>query len=373
VPTPVPEAPPPAPAPSAPIANEKAPEKGVEIEVAAGSLRVGSPTGSRDRDPTQEADDIALSLGAFRIDALPYPNDPAQAPRTDTNRKQAADLCAAEGKRLCSELEWERACKGDENAMYPAPTNDFDPARCKADLKACRSPWGVFALGVYGREWTSSDVTFGLGDTLRTAVVRGASASPTTTARQYRCASRDAATPDSKGSSLTFRCCRGPVNDAKYPVEPERPQFEEQKLSKEALTKILTSVPAMRDVAETFRLFSAREIDQGLEDAHTSRMRMAPWIAAPSALAWSPVHGEQVLVLTGDTPKGALLIALYPLRDGSYTLIGSLESAQEHLPFVVGYKPDAPKELLFSTCWGCGGEGGAISAGEDARIAIQPR
>ena len=142
---------------------------------------------------------------------------------------------------------------------------------------------------------------------------------------------------------------------------------------KEALAKILQSLPAMRDVADTFRLVSRREIDQGLEDAHTSRMRMAPWVVAPSALAWSPVHGEEVLVLSGDTPRGALLIALYPLADGSYSLIGSLESAEEHTPFVVGYKPDAPTELLFSTCWGCGGEGGAIMAGEDARIAIQPR
>ncbi len=370
MPTPKAKTPEPAPG-AAPLPSETLPVKGVEIEVAAGTLRVGSPTGSRDRDPTQEADDIALTMNAFRIDALPYPNDPGHAPRTDVNRREAAALCEADGKRLCSELEWERACKGDENSTYPALTNDFDPVRCKADLKACRSPWGVFALGVFGREWTSSDITLGLGDTMRTAVVRGASGGALV--KQHRCASRDAATPDSKGSSLTFRCCRGALNDGKYPVEPERPQFEERKLSKDALRKILTSLPAMRDVAEIFRLFSAREVDQGLEEAHTSRMRMAPWIAAPSALAWSPVHGDEVLVLSGDTPNGALLIAVYPLRDGSYSLIGSLQSAQEHAPFVVGYKPDAPKELLFSTCWGCGGEGGAISAGEDARIAIEPR
>jgi len=354
-----------------PVISDAPPVRGAEIDIPAGTLRAGSPTGSRDRDPTHEADDIAVTLGAFQIDALPYPNDPALAPRTGVNRREASALCAAEGKRLCSELEWERACKGDENATYPALTDDFDAARCKSDLRACRSAWGVFALGAFGREWTASDVTLGLGDTLRSAVVRGAS--PGAQLRQHRCAARDAATPDSKGSSLTFRCCRGAPNTASYPVEPERPQFAERTLSKEALANILQSLPAMRDVADTFRLVSAREIDQGLEDAHTSRMRMAPWVVAPSALAWSPMHGEEVLVLSGDTPRGALLIALYPLADGSYSLIGSLESAEEHTPFVVGYKPDAPTELLFSTCWGCGGEGGAIMAGEDARIAIQPR
>ena len=345
--------------------------RGQEVQIGAGTLRVGSPTGSRDRDPSREADDVVVALGAFAIDALPYPNDPALAPRTDVSRAEAAQLCAAEGKRLCSELEWERACKGDENLAYPALSHDFDPARCKADVNACRSPFGVFALGAFGREWTDGNVTRGLGDSLRTAVVRGAG--PGAKVTQHRCAARDAATPDSKGSSLTFRCCRGPANNVAYPQEPERARFAEKSLSRDELASLLKSQPALRDVVDTFRLFSAREIDEGLEAAHTSRMRMAPWLAAASVLVWSPVHGEEVWVLSGDTRRGAMLIALYALADHQFSLIGSLESRKEHAPFVVGYKPDAPEELLFSTCWGCGGEGGAIKLGQDSRVAIEPR
>lgn len=365
---------PPAEAPIEAVPMPSAPAtvaRGREIEIPAGTLRAGSPTGTRERNPSSEADDVSIALGAFHIDALPYPNDPALPPRGDVNRSEAGQLCAAEGKRLCSELEWERACKGDENLIYPAMSHDFDPAGCKADLNACQSPFGVFALGALGREWTSSDTTRGLGDSLRTAVVRGASTSAAVA--QHRCAARDAATPDSKSGTLIFRCCRGAANKATYPDEAERPPFVEKALPPQALASLLKSLPAMREVAEQFRLFSAADFDLSLQAAHSSRARMAPWVAAPAALAWSPVHGEEVLVLTGDTPRGALLIAMYALADGRYSLIGSLESAREHTPFVVAYKPDAPRELLFSTCWGCGGEGGALTLGEDARVTLEPR
>lgn len=362
-----------------PVANlvpgsEKKPLlRGVEVSIPAGKLRVGSPTGARYRDPSREADDLTLTLSAFKIDALPYPNDPAVPPKVDVDRKEATKLCEAEGKRLCSELEWERACKGDENLEYPAPGSTFDAAACKAKPAECQSPFGVFALGAFGREWTANEVTRGLGDSLRTAVVRGASAGENTRPSAYRCAARDAATPDSRSSSLTFRCCRGPVQPLKYPEEPTSARFVEKTLSREELGRILKGLPSLADVSETFRLFSAREIEQGLDAAHTSRVRMAPWLAAGSVLEWSPVHGETVWVLSGDTPRGAMLLALYPVRDQRFILIGTMEAANEHTPFIVGYKPDAPAELLFSTCWGCGGEGGAIKLGEDARVAIEPR
>jgi hypothetical protein len=32
-----------------------------------------------------------------------------------------------------------------------------------------------------------------------------------------------------------------------------------------------------------------------------------------------------------------------------------------------------PGEVLFSSCWGCGGEGGALSLGEDSRVQIVQR
>ena len=122
------------------------------------------------------------------------------------NREEASGLCEAQGKRLCSEFEWERACKGDVDREYPAAR--FDAVACARDVGACASPNGVFALGTQGREWTSSKAGRGLGDAMRSAVVRGAVKDAPATA--HRCAARDAATPDSRSDSLLFRCCRGP-------------------------------------------------------------------------------------------------------------------------------------------------------------------
>jgi hypothetical protein len=352
----------PAPAPKA----LPRPEKGHEVEVPAGTLRLGSPTGSVDRDPSREADAVAVEVPAFAIDALPHPNDPAAPFTSGVSRSEAERLCAADGKRLCSELEWERACKGDADAQYPAES--FDAARCASQPLSCVSPLGVFALGTQAREWTRDTLQSGFVDSLRTAVVRGAP--PDAEPRAHRCASRDAATADSKSATLTFRCCRGPAPELGYPSERELPAFEERKLD---AAEVLASMSETAPVAEQFRAFSHDDYTRALATAGYSRAGLAPWQAAEKPLVWRPVRGEVVHVLAGDTPRGALLVAYYPLPDGKAQFIGSYETAGEHAAIVVAYKVDTPGELLFSTCWGCGGEGGAIQLGSDGRIHIVQR
>ena len=88
------------------------PKAGERIPIAAARFWAGSTSGDEGRDPRAEAAALSVSLTAYEIDRLPYPNDPAEAPRTDVTAKDAARLCAARGQRLCTELEWEYACKG---------------------------------------------------------------------------------------------------------------------------------------------------------------------------------------------------------------------------------------------------------------------
>ncbi|MBP7681109.1 MAG: hypothetical protein KBB95_04400, partial [Deltaproteobacteria bacterium] len=114
-PQPEPSEQPPTPAePAAEVAAPRfpAPRAGEQVDVPAGTLHVGSRPGLRSRSPLREADLVALQVPAFRMDRLPYPNDPAQPPRTQVTRPQAEALCAERQQRLCDELEWERACKG---------------------------------------------------------------------------------------------------------------------------------------------------------------------------------------------------------------------------------------------------------------------
>jgi hypothetical protein len=361
---PVPAAPEPAkqPEPSVKV------QAGLELAIPAGTLRLGSPTGSADRDPSREADDVPVQVPAFRIDAWPYPNDPALPVTTGVSRDDAARLCAKDGKRLCSEAEWERACKGDANASYPG-AEPFEAARCATEPTRCATPFGVLAMGALGREWTRDDAKGGVGDPLRKAVVRGAAGDALP--RFHRCAARDGATPDSRSDTLTFRCCRGEPTDMPYPSEPEKPAFEEASVSE--LRDVLSSMPETREWASSFHLFNNDDRTRALQAAGHSRAGVSPWQVAEKPLRWRPVRGEELVLLAGDTPRGALLVAYYPLAGGKNLFAGSYETKGEHTALILAYKVDVPGEVLFSSCWGCGGEGGAIQLGADSRVQIVQR
>lgn len=339
------------------------------VDVPAGVVRLGSETGAPLRTPAHEADHIAVTLAAFAIDALPYPNDPGKAPRNAVSRDEASTLCAERGQRLCSELEWERACKGERGAEYPA--RDFDAARCASQPASCASPFGVFALGTLGREWTASDAARGEWDGLRTAVVRGAARDAPAPA--HRCAGRDAATPKSRSESLIFRCCKGASQSARYPAIPDEPAFRDGEPDPKALLAALAGMPETREASANFRSWSQAELGQALTLAGRSQSSLAPWQPIRGALSWSPVRGEQIVIASGDTPRGSLVVAFYPLGAGQFRFAGSYETKGEHTPVLVAYKSDVRDELLFSTCWGCGGEGGAIRLDEQSRLRFLPR
>jgi sulfatase modifying factor 1 len=55
----------------------------------------------------------------FCIDTYEYPNKKGERPQVMNNFPQAQHLCAAEGKRVCTETEWTMACEGPEYKPYP--------------------------------------------------------------------------------------------------------------------------------------------------------------------------------------------------------------------------------------------------------------
>jgi sulfatase modifying factor 1 len=55
----------------------------------------------------------------FCIDRFEYPNRKGEYPVLFVNWNEANDLCADEGKRLCTETEWTFACEGEEARPYP--------------------------------------------------------------------------------------------------------------------------------------------------------------------------------------------------------------------------------------------------------------
>ena len=101
----------------------------------AGRFFAGSIPGDEGRDPTLEPVAATYDLPAFSVDALPYPNKPGEPPKTGVTQAEATRLCAERGARLCTELEWERACKGPNGDLFSAgaawdPTCAKTPEQC---------------------------------------------------------------------------------------------------------------------------------------------------------------------------------------------------------------------------------------------------
>ena len=61
------------------------------------------------------------------------------------SRSRAAKLCKERDGRLCTELEWERACTGPDGEMYAGGAR-WDSACAKAP-NTCASGYGALAMG----------------------------------------------------------------------------------------------------------------------------------------------------------------------------------------------------------------------------------
>jgi formylglycine-generating enzyme required for sulfatase activity len=124
----------------------------------------------------------------FCIDRYEYPNRAGEKPTRAVMFTEAAQLCAAEGKRLCTADEWTQACEGPKHLPYPygfvrssdscnhdkpyiMPDDDayVNPATRAAEVarvdqsepsgsrSACVSDYGVFDMTGNVDEWVNNE------------------------------------------------------------------------------------------------------------------------------------------------------------------------------------------------------------------------
>ena len=211
------------------------------IWIPAGTLKAGTPKNKAPRIPDEEMAGVDVSLNGYWIDALPYPNESGAIPTVSVSRDEAEQLCAAKGKRLCSELEWEHACKGSANATYEYG-DDYAQDKCATgvtaeeaarrptgDRIACKSDFGVREMHGGPWEWTSS--AWGRGHKEDLGVLRGGNA----VAGELvgRCANAIGRTPSTKSPVMGFRCCKGETNPAKVELSLTTGRALEQQLKPE--------------------------------------------------------------------------------------------------------------------------------------------
>jgi formylglycine-generating enzyme required for sulfatase activity len=175
---------------------------------------------------TYEPTATRTSVKGFYIDMFEWPNTPDSQARVVVTAKEAEDLCATAGKRLCSDDEWEKACKGPNNTHYAfdvGPAADGKPGadtfnaeicgdvardtnkdgqveRTSGSAAACRSGYGAFDMSGGAAEWTS---TPGAGEQFR----RTKGGSFGKAAQASRCAAHFERRADLGEIGLSFRCC----------------------------------------------------------------------------------------------------------------------------------------------------------------------
>lgn len=355
----------PAAAPSAQRAKQAA-AAAQRVDIPAGAFVAGSTPGDRGRDPVLEPALLAVELGAFQIDRALYPNDPAKPPLTGVPRKRANELCEAAGGRLCTELEWERACKGPAGDPY-AGASAWD-ASCAATAAACASGFDVLGLGATVREWTASDVAPIEKMQPKAAAVRGARGDGV--AWEHRCARRLAVDATASGDDLGFRCCYGAPNAANIPSPGWQQTYERAEVGLDELKGLVRGVPELTKYAENLAFFNE-------DGAKRTVLARADAGAPPdnvtlttAPLLWSPVPGEMLLVFTAQSGKDALVAAFHRLPDGRHRVASTMVFEGEKGPIALGFNGYVRRRLSWATCWDCPAESGNVTYRDDNRVVI---
>ncbi|MEM6729919.1 MAG: SUMF1/EgtB/PvdO family nonheme iron enzyme [Myxococcota bacterium] len=203
----------PAPPPSIPIAPKASGPADVcpkdMIRIDSGRFLMGT----QPNDPMRGFGDLQVryrTTESYCIDRFEYPNRKGSAPETGVTWARAKTSCESRGKRLCSEVEWERACKGPKNARFPFG-NAFKSGACNiqnggrprasGSYGGCTSGYGVKDMAGNVAEWTASRWSSEIPD----RVVKGGAADQAMHAS--RCSARINEVAGSRGQQLGFRCC----------------------------------------------------------------------------------------------------------------------------------------------------------------------
>lgn len=186
------------------------------VLIPAGSFTMGSSPS----DPMRNfGENLATrtDVATYCIDYYEFPNSSSRPPTTGVTWAQAKSACERKGRRLCTEAEWERACKGPGNARF-AYGNNYDADKCNTEdpsgkprelqgaraFRQCRSGFGLFAMSGNAEEWVADNFRAGASS----KVAKGGAADRPDWAS--RCAARRGLAPTTKRATLGFRCCANP-------------------------------------------------------------------------------------------------------------------------------------------------------------------
>lgn len=208
------------------------------VWIPPGALVAGTPPGVLPRIADEEMPGEQVVMKGFFISIYPYPDEEGAIPQASVTQEEAEALCREDGKRLCTELEWERACKGPDNHIYEygdryraevCGTGEESRMLPSGARVGCTSDFGVRDMHGAIWEWTSSRWGRGVKGDLVT--VRGGNARAGELVG--RCANAMGRPRTDRSSVVGFRCCSGAKNEAEVSMIVERKPALQQRISLE--------------------------------------------------------------------------------------------------------------------------------------------
>src|SRR5262249_2966368 len=147
----------------------------------------------------------------------------------------------------------------------------------------------------------------------------------------HRCAHRAPVDPTITSDDLGFRCCHGPPNAASIPPPQWHETVRKVELSPDQLATMFASVPALKDLGkiEYFKepedvLLVLERGDAGAGPPNTS--------FTTQPILWSPVPGEEILVVAGKAGKSAFIVAFHRLPGDRYRIGSTMVLKDEKGP-----------------------------------------
>ncbi len=261
------------------------------VYIPPGALVVGTPPDRRPRRADRELPGEQVMLDGYFIDQFAFPNEEGAIPVTSVSQSEAAALCAEKGKRLCTEFEWERACKGPDNRTYEYG-EAYREETCRTGrpvalvpsgyLVGCQSDFGVHDMHGGPFEWTADQ--YGRGFEKGEVVLRGGNARDGEVAG--RCANLEPKNANARSGTIGFRCCAGKKNETNIELE--------RKFSPGL-------IPRARFEAEV-----EKSLIDALPEEARAALQQGGTIRRERVWLWRPIANEELhlIALCGRGPKG---------------------------------------------------------------------